>query len=200
MLKNPYLLGLTFSLILIWEMPSKANKSFLPFLSTQVISQSSSSKKELITELIEITQLRSLWEQNIEIGFSQFEQDFPQILAEIYSSEQFSSLSQKELELLQVEVSKLMKRMFVKFQESITFDEIKEQIYYPIYDKYYSEEELKELVAFYRTPLGQKTIEVTPQMMTEIYQATNTMMMPKMINIVQEIISEELPRLLEKSN
>ena len=42
----------------------------------------------------------------------------------------------------------------------------------PIYDKYYSSEELKEIIAFYRTPAGQKMIEVTPKIVNEFLQAS----------------------------
>ncbi|MBI5149698.1 MAG: DUF2059 domain-containing protein [Candidatus Omnitrophica bacterium] len=42
----------------------------------------------------------------------------------------------------------------------------------PIYDKYYAPDELKEIVAFYKTPAGQKLIEVTPKIMQEALQAS----------------------------
>ncbi len=42
----------------------------------------------------------------------------------------------------------------------------------PIYDKYYSSEELKQISAFYKTPAGQKMVEVTPKIMGEFLQAT----------------------------
>lgn len=42
----------------------------------------------------------------------------------------------------------------------------------PIYDKYYSPEELGEIIAFYKTPAGQKMIEVTPKIMSEFLQAS----------------------------
>lgn len=41
-----------------------------------------------------------------------------------------------------------------------------------IYDQYYSPEELKEIIAFYKTPAGQKMIEVTPKIMGEFLQAS----------------------------
>lgn len=37
----------------------------------------------------------------------------------------------------------------------------------PVYDKYLSDEEIKGLIAFYQTPLGKKTLEVMPKVMTE---------------------------------
>ncbi|MBI5415336.1 MAG: DUF2059 domain-containing protein, partial [Candidatus Omnitrophica bacterium] len=41
----------------------------------------------------------------------------------------------------------------------------------PIYDKYYTPDELKEIVAFYKSPAGQKVIEATPKIMQEAMQA-----------------------------
>ncbi|MFM2064659.1 MAG: hypothetical protein RLZZ507_4330 [Cyanobacteriota bacterium] len=35
--------------------------------------------------------------------------------------------------------------------------------YIPLYDKYFTNEEIKALIAFYQTPIGQKTLAVTPQ-------------------------------------
>lgn len=40
----------------------------------------------------------------------------------------------------------------------------------PIYAKYYTEEELDGLLQFYRSPLGKKTIAITPQVMQESMQ------------------------------
>lgn len=42
----------------------------------------------------------------------------------------------------------------------------------PVYDKYYSPEELREITAFYKTPAGQKMIDVTPKIMSEFLQAS----------------------------
>ncbi len=35
--------------------------------------------------------------------------------------------------------------------------------YIPLYDKYFTNEEIKEIIGFYETPIGQKTSAVTPQ-------------------------------------
>lgn len=42
----------------------------------------------------------------------------------------------------------------------------------PLYDKYYSEEDLRQIIAFYQSPAGQKVIEVTPKIMGEAMQAS----------------------------
>jgi uncharacterized protein len=38
----------------------------------------------------------------------------------------------------------------------------------PLYDKYYSPEDLKELIQFYATPVGQKTLTVLPKLAHEL--------------------------------
>jgi hypothetical protein len=38
----------------------------------------------------------------------------------------------------------------------------------PMYDKYFSHEEIKSLIAFYETPVGQKAISALPQLMSEM--------------------------------
>ena len=37
----------------------------------------------------------------------------------------------------------------------------------PIYDKYYTESDIDELIAFYKTPIGKKSIELMPVIMQE---------------------------------
>ncbi|PSL35030.1 DUF2059 domain-containing protein [Chitinophaga ginsengisoli] len=40
----------------------------------------------------------------------------------------------------------------------------------PVYAKYYTEEDLDQIIAFYKTPAGRKVIEVTPQIVQESMQ------------------------------
>jgi len=40
----------------------------------------------------------------------------------------------------------------------------------PVYDKYLSDQDVKDLTSFYRTPLGQKTLTVLPKMTAELQE------------------------------
>ena len=53
----------------------------------------------------------------------------------------------------------------------LKLDEILEALA-PVFDKYYSEEELQELISFYDSPVGKKFLIITPQLMTEALQAS----------------------------
>jgi hypothetical protein len=61
---------------------------------------------------------------------------------------------------------KLVDLFFVKFRSKADPQQLLDLIV-PLYDKYLSEEEIKALIQFYRTPLGQKTIQVMPKLTTE---------------------------------
>jgi len=43
--------------------------------------------------------------------------------------------------------------------EKMPYEEVEKEVYMPLYKETYSHDEVKELVAFYSSPVGKKTIE-----------------------------------------
>jgi hypothetical protein len=64
---------------------------------------------------------------------------------------------------------KLIDLFFVKFRSKTDGQHLLDMAV-PIYDKYFSHEEIRGLIQFYGTPLGQKTISVIPQLMGELQE------------------------------
>ena len=60
---------------------------------------------------------------------------------------------------------------WVSIRESI-IEEVDEiiDLLVPIVDKYFTHDEIAELIKFYESPIGKKWNEVTPQMMGELYE------------------------------
>jgi len=83
------------------------------------------------------------------------------------------------------------------FVERLNFSTIIETVYPPLYDKTFSEEELRQMVAFYRTPVGRKTIEVMPSLMQEAGRGVEDAVRPIAVGLVQEIVGEERAKLAE---
>ena len=83
------------------------------------------------------------------------------------------------------------------FNERLDFSPIIETVYTPLYDKYFSEEELHQMLAFYRTPVGRKTIEVTPSLMQEAAAGVEMAVRPLAIGLIQEIVAEERKKLAD---
>lgn len=61
----------------------------------------------------------------------------------------------------------LIDLFFTKFHSRVQTQEIVEMAV-PVYDKYFSDDEIKGLVQFYGTPLGHKTLQVLPKLMGEL--------------------------------
>ena len=66
---------------------------------------------------------------------------------------------------------KLADLFFQRFQSKLRVEELLE-LAVPIYDKYFSKEEVEGLTRFYQTPLGQKALSVLPQSMVEMQTAS----------------------------
>jgi hypothetical protein len=64
---------------------------------------------------------------------------------------------------------KLVDLFFEKFRSKADVGSMVELLV-PIYDKYFSHEEVKGLIQFYGTPLGQKAVSVLPQLTAEMQQ------------------------------
>jgi hypothetical protein len=65
---------------------------------------------------------------------------------------------------------KLVDLFFAKFQSKIDMDQFL-NLAVPIYDKYFTHDEIKALNVFYQTPLGQKSITVLPKLTGELQTA-----------------------------
>lgn len=78
-----------------------------------------------------------------------------------------------------------------EFMESRTFNEM----YYPIYHKYLTADELREMIEYNKTPLGQKLIKVLPSIVQEGMEAGRiwgeTQLGPKMWERVNARLAEE---------
>ena len=55
---------------------------------------------------------------------------------------------------------------WVKFRERLNIDEFILACV-PVYSKYYTHDEIKQLIRFYESPIGKKMIKVTPQLSQE---------------------------------
>jgi len=66
---------------------------------------------------------------------------------------------------------KLADLFFQKFQSKLRVEQLLE-LTIPVYDKYFSKEEIEGLIRFYQTPLGQKALSVLPQTLVEVQTAS----------------------------
>jgi hypothetical protein len=68
----------------------------------------------------------------------------------------------------------------------------------PLYARYFSPDEMKQLAAFYRTPIGKKSLQVMPKLMGEGMQAGQRVIAPRINKLMQELNQQQLEQQTRK--
>ena len=66
--------------------------------------------------------------------------------------------------------SKVKTEFWEEFKNEVNIEDLQKMII-PIYDKYYTESDIDQLIVFYNSPIGKKMIATMPQVMSECLTA-----------------------------
>jgi len=91
-----------------------------------------------------------------------------------------------------------MKRTMELYAKEVDFKALITDQMLKLYDKYYTATEIQDLINFYKSPTGQKSIDIMPKLMTESMQSTMQTLMPKMQSIMKQVTAEEKARTKSK--
>lgn len=198
--------GLLFALTTVVEVnsaeakpvPAKPAVESTPSTVTPARSAMTPTKRALIDQLLTLTQQEKLFQQSLSLAFSQLQKDLPALLDQVgpiaaQNGAQSSTPNQvsPERQAVQSMLDRIMPKFMREVQQSISFQELVDQVYYPMYDRHFSEGELKDILAFYKSPTGKRTIQVMPQLVQDSLQMTNRIMLPKLMGIMQRLMAEE---------
>jgi hypothetical protein len=170
---------LAFILLLAFSLSARAQEAITP------------EKRTLIKELLTLTQADRIGEVVANEMLSQIERDNAQMIDQAMAN---LKMSKEEKEKTIKEASERSAWMIKRFREllpaRVNFTEFLEKAAYPIYDKYFTADELRDLNAFYKTPTGQKSIKVMPGLVQESFQKANELLTPKILDLINEITKE----------
>lgn len=160
----------------------------------------SPEKQALIKELLELTSSKKTIDALFKAQADQMDKDLPETTWQAVSGmKELKSLSPEAREELRLKViansARSGRRMYELLQEKIDFSKLIEDIFVPLHDKYFTEAELRDLVAFYKSSTGKKTIEVMPNLLTSAMKQTSDALMPRVMEIVRQIEAEEAERM-----
>ncbi len=132
-------------------------------------------KEKVIVKLLEVTGSKNI---GLQMGNA-----INQSLANSLKSSN-PEIPNRAFEILAEETNNLMVKGIDDLMNSII----------PLYHKYFTKTEIEELLAFYETPLGKKTIATLPQLMSEsmaLGQKWGESMIPELVAKVQSRFKEE---------
>ena len=156
------------------------------------------AKTALIKELLEITEVKKMSENIVNTMLLQMDSSYPQMFSQMIKE---AGVPENKREELQNNFNESRLRFSQRFRElfpqRLNLGQTLEEIYYPLYDKYFTVDELKDLIAFYKSSTGDKFIKIAPALMQEAMQKSSELLNPNIIQLVNEILREEKDRLLK---
>jgi uncharacterized protein len=93
-------------------------------------------------------------------------------------------------------LKKYTQRIFDVMEEEMNWGKMKNE-YIDLYVKVYTEDEVKDIMAFYRSPAGQKVIDKMPQLIQES-MAVSQNRLKKILPKIQQISSEMVDEIKEQ--
>lgn len=122
-------------------------------------------------------------------------------LREWIKAQKFAPAEKKRLEAeMDESAQRILTRLRAEFPKRINLGEILEIVLLEVYDKYFTEAEVKDLIAFYKTPTGQKIIKILPQISAEMFPRIGQLMNPAATLLATELLGDEIKRLTGKQN
>ncbi len=174
-------------------------------LTAQAQNDSAPDKKALVKELLRLMMASN----NSEAIFNQLLESLREQLMGLASNMlrewvQAQELSPAERKRLDDEVPesarRVANRICAERPRRISIGEIAEIVGYEVYDKHFTETEVKDLIAFYKTATAQKFIRLTPQLTTEMFQRIENPITPVLERLIIDSFADEQKTFKTKRN
>lgn len=159
----------------------------LPAAAVGAATDIPADKQAAIGELVEVTNFDRLMGQMVESVNASMRPVLKQQLAEAGRA--------KGTEIPEHVLDETI-GMIEEFQRDLI--EPVKQMSIAMYDKHFTLTEIRDLVAFYRTPSGQSVLRKLPQMMAEMMPALQTVLQTEMQTLMPRIRERMVGRLREK--
>jgi len=153
-------------------------------------------KLALIKELIDVSHSKQTVEAMLKAQSEEMDKRLPEIIWQGVSGlKELKTLTAAQKEQLRLKVlsnsGRTGRRMYDLLLEKINFNKLIDDISVPLYDKYFTETELGDLVAFHKSPTGKKVIEVMPNLVAESMTRTSDIIMPQIGAMMTQLQEEE---------
>jgi hypothetical protein len=150
-------------------------------------------KRALIKELIDAIESRKTAQSMMDAMVAQTEKLSEELMRANISDR--GNLTREEQEEHRQKVketrARLNKRVRELMAQRIDLAKVLEEVSYTIYDKYFTEGEIKDLIVFYRSTTGKKYIGLMPNLVADSMAKTAELITPKLQQIFKDMMDEE---------
>ncbi|MBP9093292.1 DUF2059 domain-containing protein [bacterium] len=155
------------------------------------------AKRALILELLKMTDADKQVEMIINQLTLSHQKRYPSLLAQaINAAPNLSEEKKKELiasaQEQSVRSSERLRQLFV---QKIDLSKVMQDVALQVYNKNFTESEMQDIITFYKTPTGKKTLQALPAVMSESMEMTTALITPPLGEIMKQVLEEERARL-----
>jgi hypothetical protein len=169
--------------------------AFCSSISSFAQQTMSTEKKDLILQFRKLTGADHV---NVSVNFSMADIQ-ENLLSLVEQDKEITDAQKIELKKSATDAGeRLDKEVKAFFEDQAKITPLTEEIIYQIYDKNFSESELRELIAFYRTPTGQKVAAFLPTLSSQVQKAFVEAAVPILQSFIQPKIQTETEQLKQK--
>jgi hypothetical protein len=151
-------------------------------------------KRALISELFTVTHLRQNSEAVLKIQLDQVDREMRQFFSQnLVTNKQVPPETRKFIQQNWQEMNHQFSRRFRNaFTRKIDYPRLTEEISADVYDRTFTADEIRDLIAFYRTPTGQKVIQSLPQVQTQVVNRVRERLLPIQQQIFKTVMDEQM--------
>ncbi len=157
-------------------------------------------KQELIRELLEVTGARDNASKMIDSIVGELSKQYPLIVERLADADSSLTLAQRKeaKKTLGENQAQFIQQLMERIKQRVDVGQIIEGISSSLYDQYFTEDELKDLVGFYKTSTGKKLLSVLPEYFAASIRLTGEKLLPIVTPIIMEIVEEQKGRIKSK--
>lgn len=157
----------------------------------------SAKKKALILDLLKLTEADKTVDKVVSHMMAAHQKQYPLMVAQIVNADpDLTDVQKKDLiEKSQTRAARSSERLKELFLSKINLGDVMNKVAIVVYDKNFSEQELQDIIAFYNTPTGQKTLKQMPSVIQESMEMTTALISPQMGQIITQVMEEERAKL-----
>lgn len=171
------------------------------FQTIKAQNEISAEKRQAIKDLIALINKDNNSEELFRVLMTQMEESNAEIIKSILDERtDLTQAERKDLEKQLVDNYKNQSKVFQdKLMQKLDYNAMTEEIMTTVYDKYYTLEEINDLIVFYKSPTGQKTLRTMQPLMIDTFKLTQEKLGPKILSVIQEIRGEQRREIAKKA-
>ena len=157
-------------------------------------------KAALVQEYLEVTRSKVPVAEMLDAFLGQMDPMYERIFDQFVSRSGADDARQEALRARYDEsLARIRESFRALYTDRIDLEFVVERVYAPIYARYFTEQELRDLIAFYRSATGQKVLTTLPNVILEATAALSEELMPIITEMANQVFERELAVLAKRS-